>query len=431
VTAVAPEPAQNRNPSASGTAGRRYLDRAVRALRDPGWPLSATWIRALFAPRLFVVWVVLASWTVAWGAYSIHHGLMGSWGIFPIAARMLLSGGPAGGFHFYFQRPDFQFGPVASLVAAPLAHLPLLTSKWVAGILMTVCGLWLVAVISGITSRGIGLPTPGPVLLGGLMVMPAWASLTLSSGHLDDVLALGFGLFGILQVRRGKPIWAAVFLALAVDSKPWAVAFAVALIALPRPQWLRSVLVWAGLIVVAWLPFFIVEPRTFDAMKYKLLISPGSVLTIFDVTGMSPSWIRPAQLLLALTVGLIVVRAGAPQAVLLATVASRILLDPEIAAYYTAGAVLVAYIVDRSRAEKIPWFTFSAVALLWLPDLLAVEPGWLPYARWLRLLWAVGTLVGLVATFGSRRLPGGQPQRTPAAPTGSSVSGSSGRAAVI
>lgn len=399
MTFRAAEPDQETNAHASMSGPSGLVDRFWRTLRDPGWPLSLTWLRSLLTWRLLRVWVVLGLWTVAWGAYSIRNGLMGSWGIFPNAARILLAGGDYGGFHLYFVRPDYQFGPVATLVALPLAHLPLLTSKWVAGVLMTVCGLWLVAVISGFSARGVGLPKPGAVGLGGLLVMPVWASLSLSTGHLDDVLALGFGLFGILQVRRGRPIWSAVFFALAADSKPWAVAFAVAVLALPKPQWFRTFVVWAGLILVAWLPFFIIEPRTVAAMKYKLVVAPNSVLTLLHVSGLHMPWYRPAQLILALTVGILLARAGAPQAVLLATVASRLMFEPEVATYYTAGAVLVAFLVDRSRGREMPWFTLAALALLWLPQLIEEPAEPMLAAPWLRLIWAVGTLVGLVVTF--------------------------------
>ncbi len=424
MTVAAREPGQDRGPRSSRAGLAGHLDRLVGSLRDPGWPWSLTWLRALFGWALLRAWVILGLWTVLWAAYSMRTGMMGSWGIFPNAARIMLKGGESGGFHLYFLRPDYQFGPISTLAAAPLAYVPLVTSKWVAGILMTACGLWLVAVIGGFGPRGMSLPTPGPVGLGGLLVMPVWTALTLTAGHLDDVLALGFGLFGVLQVRRGSPISAAILLALAVDSKPWAVAFGVALLALPRTQWFRSVCVWAGVIMVAWLPFFVVDPGTINAMKYQLLMSPDSVLSLLDLSGVLPPWYRPAQLILAVTVGIVLARAGAPHAVLLSTVASRLLFDPEVAGYYTAGAVLVAYLVDRSCSRGIPWFTLAALGLLWLPQMLEQPPDWNPVAPWLRLIWGVGTLVALIVVFGWRDRSGGrEPTLTTPASSGAALAG--------
>lgn len=367
-------------------------------VNKPVWPLTHCWLRAAFRRDLLSVWLVLGGWTLLWGAFGVRNQLMSSWGIFPTAARILFSGGAAGGFHLYFLRPDYQFGPVSALVAAPLAHLPLHGSKWIAGILMTMSGLWLVAVIAGSRARDVGRPARGPLLIGGLLVMPVWLLLSLISGHLDDVLALGFGLFGILQIQRGNPIWTAALLALSVDSKPWALPFGVALLALPRTQWLKSVAIWGGLIAAAWLPFFIVEPGTIDAVKYQLHISSGSALAIVHLSGPIPPWVRPAQLVLAVVIGSLAVRAGVLQAILLATVAGRILLDPAVASYYTAGAVMVAFFMDRSRAGRVPWFTVAVVGLLWLPQFVQPGPDWYLVTRWLRLLWAAGTLTTLVVS---------------------------------
>ena len=123
-----------------------------------------------------------------------------------------------------------------------------------------------------------------------------------------------------------------------------------------------------------------------------------SALAIVQLSGPIPPWVRPAQLVLAVAIGSLAVRAGVLQAILLATVAGRVLLDPAVAAYYTAGAVMVAFFMDRTRAARMPWFTVAVAGLLWLPQLVHPGPDWYLVTRWLRLLWAAGTLATLVAS---------------------------------
>jgi len=363
----------------------------------PSWPLSHAWLAALGRRDLRLVWVLLLTLTAFSYFMLISPTLMISWGIFPNAARILFRPGPTGNFHLYHLRPSYQFGPVATLVAAPFALFPLHASKLMATVLLTVTGLLLVAVVVGLEAGVVTPPRRGALLLGGVVVMPVWLELSATSGHLDDALTLGFGVFGVIFVQRAQPVWAAVMFALAVDSKPWALGFLVAVLALPRRMWARSLAVFAGLVAAAWLPFFLVEPRTVDALRFRLHITNGSLLRLLQPSGgLIPVWVRPTQLLLALLVGAVLVRAGAVQAVLLATIAARILLDPEINSYYSSGAALAALLVDRLAGRKVPWFALSVAALLWLPHSFPHGTTWDAAARGLRLLWSLGTLVALL-----------------------------------
>lgn len=365
---------------------------------DAGWPLSREWLVALGRRDLRALWLLLLTLGVSSYLLVDSPRLMRSWGLFPRAARILFSTGPAGNFHLYHVRPDYQFGPVATLVAAPFALAPLHASKLLAAVLLTVTGLLLVAVVVALESGVVTAPRRGPLLLGGAVVMPVWVDLSIAAGHLDDVLALGFGVFGVIFVQRAQPVWAAVMFALAVDSKPWALGFVIAVLALPRSWWVRSLSVFSAVVAAAWLPFFLIEPRTLDALRFRLALTNGSLLRLVQPSGgLIPMWVRPTQLLIALVVGWFLVRAGAVQAVLLVTIAARILLDPEIAAYYTSGAALAALLADGLTGRRVPWFALSVAGLLWLPQSFFPNGStWNAVAMALRLLWTLGTLIALL-----------------------------------
>jgi len=348
------------------------------------------------------VWLLVVVWTALWATWFYLQDDVHAWLLFPNAARTLLTDGDTNGLHLYATRPDYQSGPVSALVAYPLVGASITTSKIVAATVMTALGVLLIAVIASLTPRGMGYLTRGPLLAGGLLIPPFLCQLTVATGHLDDLLALGFGFFGILQIRRGHPIWAAVLLALAASSKPWAVVFAVALFALPWRMWLRGLATWAVLLLAAWLPFFIADLGTLKALRFQVPVSQRSVLTLVGDPQLIPVWVRPAQLLIALITSGTVARSGLPQLVLVATVASRIVIDPLIAGYYTAGAMLVAFIADRSLCGRVPYFTISTAVLLGLPALLPNTPEFIALAVWLRLLWGIGTLITVVY-LGARR----------------------------
>lgn len=65
------------------------------------------------------------------------------------------------------------------------------------------------------------------------------------------MLALFFTALAVRSVTRGNAALTGVFLALAMDSKPTALAFVPLLLALPREKWLRAGLWTAGLVAVA------------------------------------------------------------------------------------------------------------------------------------------------------------------------------------
>ena len=176
--------------------------------------------------------------------------------------------------------------------------------------------------------------------------MLAWSELAVHAGHLDDVLACVAGVVALRLLAR-HPVAAAAVLGLAVDAKPWALGFAALLLAVPRDRRLRAVVVWAGVVGVAWLPFVLADPGTLATTHFTIVNSSASALRALGVeASRTPGWDRPVQLLLGLALGLVAVRRGRTVAVLLVVVATRMALDPSTYNYYTSGLLVGTVAVD-------------------------------------------------------------------------------------
>lgn len=356
-----------------------------RGAARPAWPLVVTWL-------------ALAGYAAAWTRLD-RSSPLGSWGYFRTAARALVHGGAHGGLHVYHYHPQDQFGPVAMVFSVPFALLPKGIDKVALGIALTIIGLVCVQLIAAIGRGGrIVDPSPTDLLVVGVLLVPVWTELSINNGHLDDGLALLFGLAALHAVARRQPVWLALALAMAANAKPWAVAFGVLILALPARDRHRGGAVWMLGILTAWLPFFVADPDTVKALTFTIDVAPDSAIrALGNAAAMTPPWCRPAQLLVAVVVGWRLVRTGWWPMVLLATVAARIGLDPQTYRYYTTGAVLAALVADRAIGRRIPWLTLTALAALWLPqrplrdDLAAL------LRADIRLAWSVSTLGILIA----------------------------------
>src|SRR5690606_3706123 len=100
-----------------------------------------------------------------------------------------------------------------------------------------------------------------------------------------------------------------VALGVAAAVKPWAVAFTPVAAAAPgRARWGRVLLALA-LAGATWVPFVLAEPATLDTSRYTIENEPASALRALGVDSEgTPSWGRPAQLLLGTLVAALLVR---------------------------------------------------------------------------------------------------------------------------
>ncbi|MFD0574918.1 hypothetical protein [Dactylosporangium darangshiense] len=311
---------------------------------------------------------MLTVWTAAWAL--LHARSAGfSWHYFVLGAQMLASSSPiSGGLHVYAAHPELQIGPLALLLAVPLTHLDPWHGRIAAVVLLTAGGPLLLAALARIRERSGRMSDP-LLLVTGMLVLPVWTEVAAHFAHLDDALALAAIVAATGTIRRGSAVATGLLLAVATDSKPWAIGCAALLLALPAGRRARAAAVFVAGVALAWIPFVLGDPRTLNLGRFTIPNVAGSALNALGVHDpRTPSWDRAAQLLLGVAVAVIAVRRGRWAAVPLAVVCARLLLDPETYTYYTSGLLVATALVDLYvPARGFPMWT-SAAALFYAID---------------------------------------------------------------
>lgn len=370
-------------------------------------------------PGRLAAWLPLWPVFVAVGTVTLVVQLPGphatAWHFFDDAAQLLLLGdgpaGQAGGLHLYRDRPDFQFGPLSIVVAAPLSFLGPTAGSWLAMLAASAAGLLALALLLDAVEAlvpGFRREVPPPVLLlGGATVVIAWGDVAVRTAHIDDAIALLSIVAAVRWCALGRSWPATLALAVAAAAKPWAIMFApLALLPLPvNRAGIGRVGLVGGLAALTWAPFVLAEPQTLDTSEFGILNDPTSVLRALGIAdATTPAWTRPAQLAggMIVVTGLVVARRW-PAAVL-AGMAWRLLLEPGANRYYTIGLVLGALLVELvHRRSRLPWMTVTAAAVLEMtafPGAPAV-PG-----RTLRMACVVSALAASVAASAMPSSPG-------------------------
>jgi len=148
--------------------------------------------------------------------------------------------------------------------------------------------------------------------------------------------------------------------------------------------------------IVAWLPFYLLDPRSTAATSYRIRNVATSSLRILGVhTGWTPSWDRPVQITLGAALALLVVRRKRWPAVILIAVCARLLLDPSTKSYYDAGLLVGSMLCDLLLvAGPVPLFSLSALLLFSAPRaVLGEEPHFYGQLRTAYLLAVIGVLL--------------------------------------
>lgn len=268
-----------------------------------------------------------------------------------------------GGLHVYAAHPELQMGPVTLAAAAILTAVGSPASTLLGALVMTGLGLlnvrMLVSAASVIRRQP---PSARATLIAGLLLIPAWAALSVHYGHLDDVLAITLTVAAVSCLVHDRPWFATVLIALAGAAKPWALPFGLLLLAHPVARGRRAA-AFFGMSLLAWIPFLIADSRTLSALgSFAITNAPDSALRALGFAGSStPSWDRAAQLALATALGLWCLRTGRAVAIPAVVLAARLLLDPGTYPYYTASLLLAVLCVDLllRPGRTIPWLTVA------------------------------------------------------------------------
>lgn len=316
------------------------------------------------------MWWCLWTWTAVWTGLRLPGG-GGSWHYFAEGSRLLFGDGRGRGLQLYAAHPELQIGPIAFLVATPLRLLGATPGRLLALVAMSATGPFLLYALWRLVPAY--ARRPSRLLAAGLLFVPVWAELVTHAGHLDDVLALVFAVAALHAVRSGHPVVTGLLVAAAADAKPWAAAFAPLLLAFTWGGRWRAVAACAAGLAVAWLPFLLYDGHTLTAAGFTIPTATSSGLRALGFTyAYTPSWDRPAQLALGCALGTLAVVRGRWPAVIVLGTAARILLDPEVYSYYTAGILLGAVAYDLVVGDRRwPWLTTGGVLSLHVARLLA------------------------------------------------------------
>lgn len=316
------------------------------------WPVGARWYRPILA-----LWGLLVQ--------QVLYANSGySWHFFADASSLLFGGHPqgdvlAGGLHLYANYPVFQFGPLTLLMSAGMGLFG--TDGWMIVVgTMTLCGfivLYLLEQLVGVLRPDIDASPRAKLftmLVGGASFLTSWELLAVHFGHLDDILALVLLAVTALAVSTRDATVAGLAAGLAVDAKPWALACAALLLGLPGRAKLKAGLVAAVAIAVAWLPFVLADPHTLSATaSFTIPNVPASALRALGVnTTGTPSWDRVAQIGLGAVLGVVAIVRRRPVAIIALGIGARLVLDPSVYTYYTAGLAMGLLLWDLTGYAK-------------------------------------------------------------------------------
>jgi hypothetical protein len=316
--------------------------------------------------RLPVRWhhPLLFVWTLAWFVFVERHGGL-SWHYVRTGTRLLFGNdfGEAGGvsgLHLYAQHPELQIGPVSFVVACLFSYLKAAQGQLLAEAFMSAIGLYILVLAGRSAANHFRWRSVDHrllqrrVFIAGLAFIPMWVEVSVRFAHLDDVLALFFAALAVNAVSQGRATLVGVYLGLAVDSKPWALAFLPLLLATRAGERLRPALWACGVIAAAWSPFLLIDVRSLTAGRFAIPVQAASPLHWLGVyEAGTPWWDRPAQILLGLLLGVLAVRRDRWPAVVLLGVNARIVLDPSVYTYYTASVLLGTLLWDTLGERRL------------------------------------------------------------------------------
>jgi hypothetical protein len=317
----------------------------------------------------------VVAWSAYWGVYCANPSGL-SWHFFYGGARRMVGLNYRGyvlpgGLHLFANYPQLQIGPLSFVAALPLAVLPRDVAQPIAIVRMAVAGPLTVWLVADAAKRLRPWSTREAIWSGvaaWVFVAPLWFQLSIRFGHLDDALALLLLAAAINALSRANPTVAALCIGAAAASKPWAIATIPLALAATDGRRLRHLVEAAVVAVLPWLPFVLGDSRTIHAAgSFKIRVVPTSALALFNVTGGTPSWVRPVQFAGGALLVALCVASGRWAAAVLIAVALRLGTDPNVYPYYSTGLLVGAAIWDLLGSRlRVPLLTAAAfVTMYW------------------------------------------------------------------
>jgi hypothetical protein len=345
----------------AGRSRRSYLQREPAPVDlDTVSPQAERLLGRILAVRhpILLAWILLLTYL---------GGGSGDWSLLSNAAHALFG---SAGLHVFADNPTLQAGPPSLVVVRGLD----LTGRHVIGlvqVLLAIDGwllLWL-AERAGVKVAGLSSATDdtrlcATTLLLGLLVLEVWSQLSGGFLHVDDALALTATALAVRFVLEDRWLPAALAAGSAGAFKPWAIV-AIVLVAGLDGHRVRSLLVAVAVPVLCWAPFLIGVPGTLHAASPPLPVSKFAIVHLFGVSGLTPSWLRAAELAVALALAAACAARGNWLGAAAVGITARLLLDPLTLDYYTAGAVM-ALAGWEIATRQTPWRTVSVWAGLWV-----------------------------------------------------------------
>lgn len=304
--------------------------------------------------------------------------------------------------HLYVDYPTIQIGPPPLAVVAVLQSLlPIWLATLTAALLMTAAAVLIVYLLE----RTAALVGPSVswrhraalALLGGIILVLAFANNAATYRHLDDTMALTGVVTAVWLVARSRPSWLiALVLGTAVASKPWAIVAVPLILGCPRNRRAMVGLETLGVAALWWVPFVLAAPQSIQSLGAKALYPMGgSVLFAVGAHGNESSWLRATQFSLGALAATLVAMRSSWLASASAGLAVSLALSPYAWPYYGMGPLVAALAVDLLLCRRpVPWWTASAGIVMYLLPAVHAGPELIGLSR---LAWVL-TIVAVFAT---------------------------------
>lgn len=321
-------------------------------------------------------------------------------------------------------------GPVALLVVYPFSLLGVV-GGWIACSVLCL-GLGAVAfrcleTAAAFVGFGSQRARDRAAVVGGLFLAYAWSLPGAYYGHVDDVIVLTCVAVALRAVVAGRWWWASIAIAVAIDTKPWALLVLPLVACFAGARW-RGLILTAVAAAVPALPFVLIHHGHLDVGFANLAVEIDSDLRYAGVAAYStPSWTRELQIAVAVPLGVLAVVKKRWYLIPAVALATRVNLDPETHYYYMTGAILGVFVWDLIAPSRVPGgrTALSCFVMVLLPeDLLEVGAY---HGGGMALVVALRLMVALVAIGAIFRAPALPAARVPGTSTGSAAPATTSR----